>query len=56
VLVSGRHRGRTPLQLELPAGRRTLILKPFGQATPLRRTVLVKRNRAIRLVVPVQAR
>jgi hypothetical protein len=53
VIVAGRHQGRTPLQLELPEGRRTLILKPFGKGS-IRRTALVRRNRATRVVVPVK--
>ncbi|HMI92720.1 MAG TPA: protein kinase [Polyangiales bacterium] len=52
VIVAGRHHGRTPLQLELPEGRRTLILKPFGKGS-VRRPVLVRRNRPTRVVVPV---
>jgi eukaryotic-like serine/threonine-protein kinase len=55
VIVAGRHHGRTPLQLELAEGRRTLILKPFGKGA-VRRSVLIRRNRATRVVVPVQAR
>jgi len=55
VIVAGRHHGRTPLQLQLPEGRRTLILKPFGKGS-VRRSLLVRRNRATRVVVPVHAR
>jgi serine/threonine protein kinase len=53
VFVAGRHRGRTPLQLELAQGRRSLTLRPFG-GKPLRRDVLVRPNQVTRLVVPVR--
>ena len=52
VYVSGRHRGKTPLQLTLPEGRRTLVLRPFGQK-PQRRTILVRKEQLTRLVVSV---
>jgi hypothetical protein len=52
VFVAGRHRGRTPLQLELPEGRRTLLLKPFG-SKPLKREVFVRPGQVTRLVVHV---
>ena len=55
VIIAGRHHGRTPLQLELPEGRRTLILKPFGKGS-IRRSVLIRKSRPLRVVVPVQAR
>jgi hypothetical protein len=54
VFVAGHHRGRTPLQLELPQGRRTLVLKPFG-AKPLKREVVVRPGQVTRLVVHVHA-
>jgi serine/threonine protein kinase len=52
VFVGNRHRGRTPLQLELPQGRRSLTLRPFG-GKPVKREVLVRPNQVTRLVVPV---
>jgi serine/threonine-protein kinase len=52
VFVAGRHRGRTPLQLELPEGKRVLVLKPFG-AKPVKRFVIVRRDQLTRLVVPI---
>lgn len=52
VFVAGRHRGRTPLQLELPEGKRALVLKPFG-AKPMKRFVIVRRDQLTRLVVPI---
>jgi hypothetical protein len=55
VFVAGRHRGRTPLQLELPEGKRALVLKPFG-AKPMKRFVIVRRDQLTRLVVPIAHR
>ena len=55
VIIAGRHHGRTPLQLELPEGRRTLILKPFGKGS-VRRTVTIRHGRLTRVVVPVGER
>jgi hypothetical protein len=52
VFVSGQHRGRTPLQVEVAAGHRTFVLRPFG-GKPIRRNVLVRRAQVTRLVVPV---
>lgn len=52
VFVSGRHRGRTPVQVEIPEGQRTVVLRPFG-GRPIRRSVLVRRAQVTRLVVPV---
>ncbi len=52
VFAGGKHRGRTPVQIEIPAGRRTLVLRPFG-GKPVRRSVLVRRDQLTRLVVPV---
>jgi serine/threonine-protein kinase len=53
VFAGGRRRGRTPLQLEIAAGRRTLVLRPFGDGKPVRRSVLVRRNQLTRVVVPI---
>lgn len=53
VYVNSRHRGKTPLQLSLPEGRRTVVLRPFG-GKPVRRSVLVRRDQLTRLVVSVR--
>lgn len=39
IYHQGRHVGRTPIQLELPAGRQTLEVRPFGRP-PSRRLVV----------------
>ncbi len=51
----GAHRyGRTPLRLTLPAGRRTVTLRPFGQGAPRSRVVVVQPGKLSRLVVSVE--
>jgi hypothetical protein len=52
VFVAGRHRGRTPVQLELLEGRRMLVLRAFGERA-IRRNVLVRRGQLTRLVVRI---
>ena len=52
VIIAGRHHGRTPLQLELAEGRRTLVLKPFGKGS-IRRTITIRNGKLTRVVVPV---
>jgi serine/threonine-protein kinase len=52
VFAGGKHRGRTPVQIAIASGRRTLVLRPFG-GKPIRRSVLVRRDQLTRLVVPV---
>jgi serine/threonine-protein kinase len=53
VFAAGKRQGRTPLQLEIRSGRRTLVLRPFGKGKPIRRVVLVRRNQLTRVVVPI---
>lgn len=55
VVIGGRNVGRTPLRTRLPAGRRRVVLRPFGRGN-IRRTVTVVPREATRLVVPVEAR
>lgn len=54
VIIGGRNVGRTPLRTRLPAGRRRVVLRPFGRGS-IRRSVVVRPREAARLVVPVQA-
>ncbi|MFK8001089.1 MAG: PEGA domain-containing protein, partial [Polyangiales bacterium] len=54
VIIGGRNVGRTPLRTRLPAGRRRVVLRPFGRGS-VRRSVTVRPREATRLVVPVTA-
>lgn len=49
--VSGRRLGTTPVTVSLPAGRRTLVLRPFGQPERRRESVTVRSGERVPLVV-----
>ena len=52
VYYQGAKLGRTPTRIRLPAGRRALVIKPFGRSA-MRRSVRVREGQVTRLVVPV---
>jgi len=53
VFEGNRRLGRTPARVDLPAGRHTLRLRPFGMAPAVRRTVNVRPGAVTNLAVPV---
>jgi serine/threonine-protein kinase len=53
VVVGGRVVGRTPRQITLPAGTRTLELRPFGRTPGERVEVVVEAGGTARVVRPV---
>ena len=58
VYVDGQHKGRTPLQISIPFGRRQVEIRPFGRRSATgvqpRRTVVVNGAGISRLVVPIK--
>jgi serine/threonine-protein kinase len=54
VYVNGQRAGRTPARLRLPAGRATIVLRPSGGETSIRRPVTVRAGDETRLVVDVR--
>jgi serine/threonine-protein kinase len=54
IYVRGRKVGRSPGRIELPAGRHTVTLRPFGDGRAISRTVRVGAGDTERLSVPVQ--
>ncbi|HJL44428.1 MAG TPA: hypothetical protein RMG45_01285, partial [Polyangiaceae bacterium LLY-WYZ-15_(1-7)] len=54
VYHRGRHLGRTPRQIELPAGRRIIELRPFGRSRGIRVSVHVPSGDVTRVVRPVE--
>jgi hypothetical protein len=58
VYADGRRLGRTPLDIELPSGRTSIVLRPFGLApmsgdASMRRTVTIG-ERPARITVRLQ--
>ncbi len=53
VELGGRRLGQTPLSVEVPAGRHTLRLLPFGEGPPRRVRVNVRPNGVSRTRVPL---
>lgn len=55
IFVEGRRVGRSPTELTLPAGRHALRIVPYGDGTPIERTVVVEADGSARLVVRLAA-
>jgi len=53
IFEDGRRVGRAPGRLELPAGRHTLELRPFGTGAPVRVTVTVAAGETARVSQPL---
>lgn len=51
IYVGGRRVGRSPTELTLPAGRHAVRLVPYGEGTPIERSVTVQADATERLVV-----
>jgi hypothetical protein len=56
VIHEGRELGRTPLTIDLPVGRQTLTVLPFGQSPGDTRTVTVYAASTVTLRVTIQGR
>jgi hypothetical protein len=52
----GRRLGQTPLQLTLPAGRHTFVLRPFGTGAPRRVSVQIRAGETRPLSVDIAGR
>ncbi len=50
-VVDGTHRGDTPREIALPAGRHRVVIRPFGDGVPIRRTVTVRPGQTARVTV-----
>ena len=55
IFVEGRRVGRSPTELTLPAGRHSVRIVPYGDGTPIERTVVVEPDGSARLVVRLAA-
>ncbi|MEM9190217.1 MAG: serine/threonine-protein kinase [Myxococcota bacterium] len=53
IYSNGQRLGRTPRRVELRAGRRLVVLRPFGRLPEVRRTIQVEPRGVTRLVVSV---
>ncbi len=51
IYVDGRHVGRSPTEVQLPAGTRRVRLMPYGEGPPIDRRVNIAADGTARLVV-----
>ncbi len=50
-VVDGSQRGDTPRELTLPPGRHRVVIRPFGDGAPIRRSVVVRSGETTRVTV-----